>query len=866
MTQPLPASRPSDGAGVEKNPPHHWGGSPGVTRKPPHPHLVRTMNFRFTAFLFVGVVALVVALLVANLTDPPPRPGAGLLEPLAAAGVKPAEIDTVEIVRPAETLVFGKTDGRWELRQPYPAKVDGAVLDALVRGLFAAKPTRFDGLTGNLAVHGLDKPVNVTLKAGDNAATVSVGATTLSGVNSTVTFVLAADRPTVPVAVPSQDLRPLFREGMADKIGPALDLTKRGIDFRLVQLLSMNPAAQGADVAAVRLSRDNATLALTHEADGRWRFTAPANYGEADLLGDPTPNPERVTGVQPLLNALGTFRPARRDDYIENVPPAEWSKYGVAATDPGVLRVEVTPKGKPPEVLFIGKPVEANGVPVVPAKVYCRLEGDPAVVPVQTDRATILAKTVADPSLMRNLDLIPVARKPRIDAVDVTAGGMDFRLRRVGTGPAQKWVVYGGSSDPTEARTAAVTDLIDAACAPRPADDVLLTAAPAAFDPKDITAKVTLHFDAVATAPPAGDALPPEPKLAAAKESAEPVTLTFVQRTPTAVTVRRVIGSGPPTDFILPVAPKPGQKAALAALAARPHLAYLNPSVGSFAIENAIGVSLKRGADTVYDLKLIDPTKLTGSEKDWFPAGKWANNGKPVPPTAVRQILMVLAGLDRSRPVAEAPPDPELTAFGLKPPRLTATVTLKTSPDKPKVYEFGNEIPNAGAYYFRVDGKLMVLAADKPSVDLVEKADLRDTVPHRVERAKITRVDLTWRNANGQPETLLLGQDSKTKWKPDEPKDFKLDADKAEALVKVLEAPPPAVAVPGPVKPEYKLTGEVLHVLVHRGLPGPVVFDLGAEDESRQFIYATSSEMPGVLKLPADPFRPYLSGRKSLSQ
>ena len=48
------------------------------------------MNFRFTAFLFVGVVALVVALLIVNLTDAPPRAGAGLLEPLALAGVKPA--------------------------------------------------------------------------------------------------------------------------------------------------------------------------------------------------------------------------------------------------------------------------------------------------------------------------------------------------------------------------------------------------------------------------------------------------------------------------------------------------------------------------------------------------------------------------------------------------------------------------------------------------------------------------------------------------------------------------------------------------------------------------------------------------------
>ena len=98
------------------------------------------MNFRFTAFLFVGVVALVVALLIVNLTDPPPRAGAGLLEPLALAGVKPADVDTVEIARTepvAETLVFAKVgEGRWELREPHRAKAEGAALDGLVRGLF----------------------------------------------------------------------------------------------------------------------------------------------------------------------------------------------------------------------------------------------------------------------------------------------------------------------------------------------------------------------------------------------------------------------------------------------------------------------------------------------------------------------------------------------------------------------------------------------------------------------------------------------------------------------------------------------------------------------------------------------------------
>ncbi len=824
------------------------------------------MNFRFTAFLFVGVVALVVALLVVNLTDPPPRAGAGLLEPLAVAGVKPADVDTVEIVRTepvAETLVFAKVgEGRWEMRQPHPAKVEGGTLDGLVRGLFQAKPTLYDGLTGNLTLHGLDKPVKVTLKAGDQSATVAVGSTTLSGVNSSVTFVLAADRPTVPVAVPTEDLRPLFRDGMADKVGTAANLTKRANDFRQLRLLSFNAAAQGSDLSAVKLTQGAATVALARQPDGSWVFTTPANFGDADTLGDTTANADLLTGVQPLLTALESFRPAAREDYIEQVPPAEWTQYGVAPTDPGVLRVEVTPKDGPPEVLFIGKPVPPAGPG--PAKVYCRLEGDPAVVPVPTDRAKILAATVTDPSLMRNRDLIPAARKPRIDALDVTVGATAFRLRKVGVSPDQKWAVYGGPSDPTEAATAAVTDLIAAACAPRAAADVLVAPNDQAFDPKEVKSQITFRFDALDTPAPLKDGgPPPEPQLAA-KESAPPVTLTFGQLTPDAILVRRVIGGGPPTDFKLPLTPREGEKTTLSLLAGRPRLAYLNPRVGSFSLTNVAKVTVTRGATPVYDLAFTEADKLTGPEKGWFPTGKWTNNGKPVPAPAANQVLMALAGLDQAKPVAEAPPDAELAAWGLKPARLTATVVLKSDPTKPRVYEFGNEIPNAGKYYFRADGRLMVLAAEKFAVDTVETADLRDPVVHRVERARISRVDLSWRADTGQIDTLLLTPDPKTKWVATEPQGFNLDADKAEALVKLLDVPPPATFVPGPEKPEYKLNGDVLRVLIHRGQPGPVVFTLGAEDESKQFVYATSSDTPGVVKLPAAPFRPYLVGRKAL--
>ena len=197
------------------------------------------------------------------------------------------------------------------------------------------------------------------------------------------------------------------------------------------------------------------------------------------------------------------------------------------------------------------------------------------------------------------------------------------------------------------------------------------------------------------------------------------------------------------------------------------------------------------------------------------------------------------------------------------------TVVLKSDPTQPRVYEFGNEIlPAGGKYYFRVAGKLMVLAADKFAVDSVEKADLRDPVIQRVNRAKHSRFDFYWKADTGETNELYAVPDAKDKWAVAQPAGFKADADKIEALVRLLELPPAGTFVPGPVKPEYKLNEIDVFVAVFNRAGGgqPVKIHLGAEDETKQFVYAKSSETPGVVKLPAAPFRPFLAGRKALGK
>ena len=123
------------------------------------------MNFRLTAIFFGLVLALVVGLLVLVLTDPG-KGGLGddtMLPELRA--FKEKDVDAVELTRATaagnteEKLAFARVaDGKWELKEPFAAKVDSAAVESVIRDLFRLKPTAYGDLTDNLTLHGLDRP------------------------------------------------------------------------------------------------------------------------------------------------------------------------------------------------------------------------------------------------------------------------------------------------------------------------------------------------------------------------------------------------------------------------------------------------------------------------------------------------------------------------------------------------------------------------------------------------------------------------------------------------------------------------------------------------------------------------------------
>lgn len=807
------------------------------------------MNFRITAVLFAVVIVLVAALLVSALfQDDPARAAGGLLDPLTSAGVKADDIDAVELTRKSpddQRLVFRKRDGKWALTAPVPAKVDSFAVDALVRDLFAAKPVTYPGLTDNAATYGLSSPTyTVTLKKGDAAAAVRLG-TTLMGKDKAVTFVATGDRPTTPIAVRAADLASLFKEASRGAGGDPHVIGKWLTEFRQRRLLAAD-AGRGDDLASIRISRGDKTLELIRAGD-EWKFAAPADYGLADTAGDSLPSPDRFTGVRPLLTVLLGLQTAGAEDYIEDVPAADHAKYGLAATDPAAVRIELKPKAGPPEVLWLGKKVEKDGQPVTPTRVYARLDGDSAVAAVTTDRLDAVVNTVTDPTPLRNRDLIAEAKRDRIDAVDSTFGG-GFKLRRVAGADGPRWALYGRPTDPTAAVGQAVSALLEALAKPRAATETLLRPTDAAFADAQRKGELKVWFDGVdKAAPPADGQLPPEPKL-----TGDPTTFVFGQSDGADVFVRRTAG-GVVTDFKVP--------SDVVAAASKSRLAYVDPKLGTFSLTAADSLVLFRNGERV-ELKkdaAADPAYRSGK---WSFVAPDALKGKPADGDKVFEILSAVAAAPPTRVVSEGAPDADLKKLGLDPAAPTTSVTVGTSTEKVKewVYHFGAETDDKAAVHYRLVGRPFVLLADRSLSALLTAADLTDKVLFRIDPKRVKTVYLNgWRGKDGKAADVTLASENGV-WVAKEPAGAVVDVPRVNALLAALAAPK-AVAFPkvdpaAPPPAEFGFGVNPLSVVVELDDKTAVSLRVGGEDAGKTGVYVETGGKVAVV--PAANFRTVL--------
>ncbi len=791
------------------------------------------MNFRLTAVFLGLVLALVAGLLVVVLLDESKDGAAtadGLMGPLTSAGVSEKEIDTVELVRtqPTEqTLVFSKSaDGRWQLTRPTTAKVEGFAIDAIVRALFAAKPIADPNLTGNLTIHGLDQPtLKVTLRAGaDRSQTVSVGNTTIGG-DRAITYVTTSAAPKQPLAVRKSDLTALFRTGATD--GEAWKLAKWLPDFRVRRILGAD-VRDPSQVQSVKVTTGGKELALVQTAPGEWGFAAPAGYGAADFDGatEPQPPTAAFTGVRPLLNMLTALQVGDRDDYIEQ-PGDDLSKYGLDPKDPHVVRVELKPKDGPAEVAYFGKPVEENGKPVVPAKVYARLEGDPAVLKVATDRLEGLRQTVLNPGELRDRDLLSPAKRNLIDAIDLTHGKETVKLRKVGP----KWVLYGGPA-PAEAKAGQVAALLTQLARPRVITEILPAPNDAAFAGAETKATVKVWYNGQETPAKAeGDKLPPEPKL-----KGNPVELVFGKKEGNTVFVRKTADNAK-VDVKIP-------ESALA-LVTLGRLDLLDPKLKSFGTQQAVRLAFNRGTETV------ELTKSDAPNGGWTFQKPDSRKGKSADPQAVSDLLGLLAGLSADRVVSETPSPEELKKWGLDPaaPRMKVAVGVKEK-DKTeeRVYHFGAETDDHQHVYAQQVGNPVAFTVRNGVFDRFTTADLRDPTIYRLDLAKVSRLKVKGFNAVFGSPREYVAEKKGADWVGVSPADYKPDPARLTALLAALAAPRADKFVAVGDRPEYgvdqsKNPDAVAFTVESDGTP-PVVLVLGKPADGGK-VYAASSAVPG---------------------
>lgn len=793
------------------------------------------MNFRVTAILFAVVIVLVTILLVRSLVVTEDAPAAGGLVPgLQAAGVKPEQVETVELTRslpdqPAQKLVLQKQDQRWVATAPAPAAVDSFTVDSFVRDLFSAKPVDYPGLTTNLSTHGLSQPTyTVTLKKGDLAATINLG-TTLMGREKAVTFVTTGERPDTPLAVRTTDLRGLFRDEDREKGGAPHIIAKWLSDFRQKRLLSIPAANPTEELTAVGLRRGDKTVALTRTGED-WKFTTPEAFGLADVDGDPGQTPDRFSGVRPLLNSLVSLQVDSVSDFIENVPPTELGQYGLASNDPAAIRAELKPKDRPAEVLFIGKRVEKGGNPVTPPKVYCRVEGDSAVAVVPTDRLQAFINAVADPSTLRSRSIVTGNKQDRIDAVDSTFGG-GLKLRRV-TGQTRTWALYGGPNDPTPAQEQEVAALIGAVTRPRVATAVLPTPNDAAFAGSERKGELKVWVGGVETTKPTADGkLPPEPTV-----KGEPITILFGTIEGTEVNVRRTVGGVSddlkvPADLLVPVS--------------RSRTAYVDPQLGTFDPSAADHLVLFRNGSRSELRKQPDADSA-------YPNGKWAfvasddRNGQVADGDQVFSLLSTLSGIRLPRIHAESATPEELKALGLDPasPVMSAKVGLPKGGDGEREYQFGNETADKQGVYMRLIGKPFVLIVDKSVADRISGANLADKVVFRVDPKRVQKLFLNgWKadGPDGKPVEVVLERQNGV-WVATEPAGAAVDTARVNAILSALEAPKAIAELPvksdQPAPPEYGFSDRPLSIVVELDDKSSRYLQLGGEHKAQSGIYA----------------------------
>lgn len=257
-----------------------------------------------------------------------------------------------------------------------------------------------------------------------------------------------------------------------------------------------------------------------------------------------------------------------------------------------------------------------------------------------------------------------------------------------------------------------------------------------------------------------------------------------------------------------------------------------------FAADDVVGLTIKRGQDTIHAEK---------RDGHWYLTAPLAVRGDD---QKYRELARYVADLRYTRVVEEQPST--LEPFGLTTPHLEVQVTLKDQ-STPLVLRLGATNPSGGSYYTHVEGRPSVYLVSGVAKDVLDATlhALRDKTVLAFTPAEVQEIQV----ARGTEEPVILQRQEGDTWRLAAPVSAKADDQQVRGMlqrlhdVKVQEF----IAEEATDLEPYGLQLPALHVRLHVGPDhAPLTLMLGKVDTERKGVYAKHGETARVFLLPQD--------------
>ncbi|MFN4258669.1 MAG: DUF4340 domain-containing protein [Gemmataceae bacterium] len=800
------------------------------------------MNFRTTYILFgvlLGVLALYLATQVWQGKDKDERLTDYVLPSLKKDDIKPHEVTTLVIERsspePAQ-LVFEQRPRGWELVQP-ALRADNTLIDGAINSLFWLARLGEDeaDLTPNKKQFGLDPPrMTVTIK-NKNGREWKVFLGDRSGHDrDSIVYVTSSDYPDEVMAVRYSSVDGFFK-----------DLRElRSRDLLSEQVLNFTDAVQQVRLQAA----GHEAVSLKKVSGNRWQFEQP-DYGLADDDAPLTmagPGMEQRRGVHGLLQAIGVLRVEQNEDFITDHAD-DLAKYGLLADKPATLRIALKlemdrslttgRKDIVDDVLLIGNKTDKGD------KYYARLGSETAVVALPELKVKPILSVAENPSILRDRDLLQLAQA-RVDAINVRNNSGLIELRRARD--LGEWQLV-DDGKPRRADKEEIETLLNDLTGRRAIVEFVTNKTPAEMGFDKPTAVVSIWYDGIQS--PAKkeetDAQPPAPAVPQLTSDKPTIQLTFGKKEKELIYVRRQMGEQV-TDVQV--------SQSLARSVDQDKLAFLDRQLPTFPRDaDVTKIVLTRDGQT---FELVHEKPEGTADATWKLTQPKDLAGRSADENKVNRIIEGLRLLNNRGYIAENPSDSDLTRFGLNPPVVQVTLTIRKNDQETedRVYRFGKETPKdvLDIYAMQGDRPLVFRVNNRILEDL--RADLPDArlftfAANRVQEVKIQG----WQKTLGFLTSVVVQRDpaSPNVWQAVQaPEGLMIDNRKMSNFVNMLadlRAGEFVVFKTGP-KPEYQLGDKDRLLRIEMTLEGDktsYTLTIGKLDEEKKGYYAECSTLPG---------------------